>query len=108
MGDVTLVPESHVLESCLGVGPDHAGQPADLLAGYGVPLVRHGRGALLFFAEIFLRLADLGALQVTDLGRNFVEGGSNGCESGDVESMSVALNDLGRDRSYFETEAMAD
>ena len=72
VGDVALVPEGDVLEGDLGVGADDAGEAADLLAGDGVALVRHGGGAFLFFGEELLDLADLGALEVTNLGGNFV------------------------------------
>ena len=39
----------------------------------GVPLVRHRRGALLPLGERLLDLADLGAGEVADLGRDRVE-----------------------------------
>ena len=51
---------------------DYAGEAADLLAGYGIALVGHGGGSFLLFAEEFLGLADFGALQVADLGGDFI------------------------------------
>ena len=72
VGDVALVPEGDVLEGDLGVGADDAGEAADLLAGDRVPFMRHGRRALLLFAEELLGLADLGALEMTDFGGDLV------------------------------------
>ena len=71
--DVALVPEGDVFESSLGVAADYAGEAADLLAGYGIALVRHGGGPFLFFAEELFRFADFGALQVADLGGDLVQ-----------------------------------
>src|SRR6185437_15394682 len=42
MRDVALVPEGHVFVSGLRVGADNAREAADLLAGDGIALVRHG------------------------------------------------------------------
>ena len=42
-------------------------QADDLLASDRVPLVRHGRRALLPLGKRFLHLADLGLLQAADL-----------------------------------------
>ena len=47
-------------------------QPADLLAGHRIPLVRHRRAALLPGGERLLRLAHLGALQVPDFERDLL------------------------------------
>ena len=72
MADVALVPEGDVLIRRLGVGADDAGEAGDLLGGDGVALVRHGARAFLLFGEELLGLADLGALEVADLGGNLV------------------------------------
>src|SRR5581483_8216102 len=73
MRDIALMPERNVLKSRLGVAAQHARESADLLRGNGILLVRHGRGALLLFAEVLLRLADLGALQMAHLDGDLVE-----------------------------------
>ncbi len=73
VGDVALVPEGDVLEGGLGVGADDAGEAGDLFAGDGVALVRHRAGALLLFGEELFGFADLGALEVADLGGDLVE-----------------------------------
>src|SRR5579859_2717379 len=106
--NIALVPESDIFERCLRMPAHHARQSADLLAGDGVALVRHGRRSLLLFAEIFLGLAHLGALQMTDLSGDLIQSRSNDGQRGYVISVAVALDDLGRDRSGFESQAVAD
>ena len=91
------MPERDVLVGGLGVGADDAGESADLLAGDGVALVRHRRGAFLLLGEEFLSLADFGALQVTNLGGDLVERRGDDRQRGDVVRMAVALDDLGGD-----------
>ena len=67
---VALMPKGNILKRRLDVPADDSSQPADLLAGDGVALVRHGRAALLTAREIFFGLADFGALQVADFERD--------------------------------------
>ena len=68
--DVTLVPERDVLERGRDVAAQDPGEAAELLALHRVPLVGHrARALLLTRAERLGDLADLGALQVTDLER---------------------------------------
>ena len=94
VGDVALVPEGYVFEGGLGVGADDAGEAGDLFAGDGVALVRHRAGALLFFGEELFGFADLGALEVADLGGDLVERAGEDGERGDVGGVAVALDDL--------------
>jgi hypothetical protein len=70
--------------------------------------VRHRRGALLLFAEVLLRLTDLGALEVADFDGNLVESASDDGESADVGSMAIALDNLRGNRGGLETKAFAD
>ena len=72
--DVALVPQRHVLEPGAEVAAQQAGQPAQALGEDRVALVRHGRAALLAGAEGLLRLADLAAGQVADLGAHELDG----------------------------------
>ena len=108
VGDVSLVPEGDVLEGGLGVGADDTGEAADLLAGDGVALVRHGGGAFLLLGEELFGLADLGALEVADLGGDLVERGAEDGERGDVGGVAVALDDLRGDGDGGEAEFFAD
>ena len=78
----------------LRVGADDAGQAADLLAGHGIALVRHGGGALLLFAEELFGFADFGALQVADFGGDLVERGGDDRERGEIVGVAVALDHL--------------
>ena len=62
----------------------------------------------MFFAEVLLRLANLGTLKVTDLDGNFIERAAENGEGADVGCMAIALDDLGCDGSRLETELLAD
>ena len=95
--NIALVPERDVLESGLRVRSHHARQSRDLFAGHRIALVRHGRRALLLFAEIFFGLADFGALQVADFGGDLVERRCDRGERCQIVGMAVALNYLRRD-----------
>ena len=64
--------------------------------GDRVALVRHRRRALLALAERLLDLADLGALQVADLGREPLQPGAGQRDLGEQLGMPVAGDDLGR------------
>ena len=102
------MPQCDVFKRRLGVAAHYARQAADLFAGDGVLLVRHGRRALLLFAEVLLRLANLGALQVADLDGELVERAADERKGGDVGSMAIALNDLRGYGRGLEAEALAD
>ena len=71
--DVALVPERDVLQRGERVRAHEPREAGHLLAAHRVPLVRHGRGALLARAERLLHLAHLGLLQAADLGRELLE-----------------------------------
>ena len=71
--NVALVPEGDVLQASLGIAANHTRKAADLLTGYWVPLVWHGGGPFLFFAEELFRFPDFGALQVANLGGDLVQ-----------------------------------
>ena len=103
--DVALVPEGDVLEAGLGIAAHHAREAADLLAGHGVALVRHGGGALLLFAEELFRFADFGALQVANLGGDLVQRRGNDGERAEVVRVAVALNDLRAKRRQLSVPA---
>ena len=70
--------------------------------------MRHGRGALLLFAEVLLRLAHLGALQVADFDGDFVERTAEDGQRGDVGGVPVALDDLRGHGRGLEAEPRAD
>ncbi len=108
VGDVAFVPEDYVFETGLSVGADYAGETADLFAGDGVPLVGHGGGALLFFGKEFFGFADFGALQVADFCGDFIEGGGDDGERGEIGGVAVALNDLAADGGGVKAQTGAD
>src|SRR5438132_10737350 len=108
MRDIALVPERNVLESGLRIRAHHARQPADLLAGDGIPLVRHRRRAFLFFAEIFFYFADFGTLKMANFRGDFVERAGYHGKSSEKSRMAIALNNLRRNCGSFQSQARAD
>ena len=102
------MPQGDILKSCLRVGAHHPRQSADLLAGHGIALVRHGRRAFLLFAEKFLGLADFGALQVADFGRDLVERGGDHRQRRQIMRVPVALDHLRRNRRRLQSQPRAD
>ncbi len=108
VGDVALVPQGHVVKGNLGVGLDHARQTADLLHRDGVALVGHGRAALLALAERLLGLEGVGLLEVADLGRDALAGGSRGGEHAGEVGVVVARDDLRGQRVVDEAEVLTD
>ena len=82
--------ERDVLEPGLQIAAQHAGEPAELLGLHRVALVRHRARALLGAgAERLLHLAHLGALEVADLGREGLDGGTH--RRARVEQLGVAV-----------------
>ena len=108
VGDVALVPEGDVFERGHGVGADGSGESADALGLLRVALVGHRGGAGLALGEGLADLADLGPLEVADLGGEALERGGDHGEGGEEVCVSVALDDLGRDRLDAESELAAD
>src|SRR4051794_9481493 len=104
--DVPLVPERDVLDARLRVAAQHAREAADALAHDRVALVRHrARALLLPRAERLLGLADLGALEMADLGREALEAGARQGDRLQQRRVTVARDDLRRDRLGGEAEA---
>ena len=105
--DVALVPQRDVLEPGLQVAAQHAGEAAELLGLHRVALVRHRARALLGAgAERLLDLADLGALEVADLGGERLDGGAH--RRARVEQLGVAVaGDHLRGRHRREPERLA-
>src|SRR3954452_6565659 len=104
--DVALVPQRDVLDARLRVPAQHAREAADALAHDRVALVRHrARALLLPRAERLLGLADLGALEVADLGREALEPGAGESDRLQQRRVAVARDDLGRHRLGRERQA---
>ena len=98
VGDVALVPQRHVLQRRDDLGADDASQPRQVLGQHRVALVGHGGGPLLAGGEILLGLAQLGALEVPDLGGQPLHGARDDGEGGEEGGVAVARDHLGRDR----------
>ena len=104
MADVALVPERLVLERGVGVAAQQPGETGDPLGQDRVALVGHRRRALLAGLERLLDLADLGVLEVADLGREALQRATDDGDRGQQRGVAVALDDLGADRVGMETE----
>ena len=104
MADVALVPERLVLERRVGVAAQQPGQPGDPLGQDRVALVGHRRRALLAGLERLLELADLGVLEVADLGREALQRPADDRDRRQQRRVPVALDDLGADRVGVEPE----
>ena len=107
MRDVPLVPQRHVLESRLQVGPHDPRQAADRLGGDRVALVRHRRRALLSRLEPLEHLADFGALEMAQLNGDHLA--RRGCRCTGPQQLGVAVpgDHLGR-RHRAQTEGVTD
>ena len=101
------MPEGDVLEADERRAAHDPREAADPLRRDRVALVRHRRRAFLAPAERLLDLADLGAREVADLERERVERRREDGERGEQLGVTVALEDLRRDRRRLESEALA-
>ena len=108
VADVALVPERLVLERGVGVAAQEPRQPGDPLGQDRVALVRHRARALLAGRERLLELADLGVLEVADLGREALERAAEDGDRGEQRRVPVALDDLGADRVDVEAQGGED
>ena len=108
MRDVPLVPKRNILKGRLSVAAQDARQAADLFRGDRILLVRHRRGALLLFAEVLLRLAHLGPLQVAQLDSDLIQRAAGNCQHRNVRRVPIALDDLRGHRRGLEAQPRAD
>ena len=107
MRDVALVPQGDVLERRMSVRPNQPREAADLLAADRIALVRHRRRALLALPERLLDLANLRLLQPADFEREFLERCPSNGQRRQKLRMTIALDDLRRDRLRLESETAA-
>ena len=87
---------------------DQPGKPGQILRQHRVALVRHRRGALLPGGEIFLGLAQFGALQMADLGGEPLDRRGDQRQRHEELGVTVARDHLGRDRLGLEAELLGD
>src|SRR6476661_7692484 len=108
MRDVALVPKRDVLKSGFRVAANNPREAADLLAGHGVALMRHGGAALLSRRERFFRFANFRSLQVADFKRDLFERGGNSGQRSDVMGVQIAREDLRGNRCGLQAKPCAD
>jgi len=94
MADVTLMPEWNVFHGSQAVRSYKARQTGEVFRGDRIPLVWHGRGALLPLGKEFLRFQHLSSLEVSEFDRKFLYGGSKDGQGGEELSMMISLNNL--------------
>ena len=94
MADVPLVPHRDVVQRSHHVPAQQARQPTDPFTELGIALVRHRARALLAARERLERLADLGALQRSNLGGLLFERGRDNRQRCDELRVTIALQDL--------------
>ena len=95
VADVALVPQRLVLERRAGVAAEHASETRHALGQDRVALVGHRGRALLARLERLLDLADLGVLEVADLGREPLQAAAEDRDRGQQRGVAIALDDLG-------------
>src|SRR5258706_12679023 len=98
------MPERLILKCRMGVATKEPGEPGDPLGQNRIALVRHRRAALLAGLERLLELADLGVLEVADLGRKALEATADDRDRREQRSVAIALNDLGPRRTGLEPQ----
>ena len=108
MRNVALVPERDIFHRRQRHAAHEAGEAGEIFGQHRIALVRHGRGALLAFGEIFLGLQHFGALQMADFGREPLDRRGDDAERREKHGMPVARNDLGRDRLDRKAELFGD
>lgn len=108
VADITLMPEGDILHGGLGIAPKNTRKAAKALAGDRVAFVRHGRASLLAFGESLLNFQDLGALEVTELGRPAIDGATDQGDRCHEFGVTVTLNDLRGDIRRLKAKLFAD
>ena len=100
------MPKRDVLQTGDEVPAQHPGKTYEAFGGDRVALVRHGRRALLADCEGLFDLADLGPLEIADLGRESLDGGAERGARVQVLAMAVPGDHLGgRNRRQAESAA---
>jgi hypothetical protein len=108
VADVALVPERLVLERRLGITAEQPREARDPFAEDRVALVGHRARALLAGLERLLELADLGVLEVPDLGREAFQRAADDRDRRQQGRVAVALDDLGARRVRVEAQLRED
>src|SRR6267378_3280601 len=104
MRNIAFVPERYVLESDDAVRAHDSSHPANALGEDRVALVRHGARSLLTFFEFLLRFTHFGPLPVTNLQSELVQRRSDDGQGAEVFRVVVALNNLRRNGSRFDSQ----
>ena len=105
VADIPLMPQGHVLQGRQRVAAQQAGQAAHVFQLPRIALMRHGRRALLAGGKRLLDLKDLGALQMTQLGRNPVERAADHRQGREKSGVPVARDHLGGNGFRYEPQA---
>src|SRR6266404_2295732 len=104
MRNIAFMPERDVLKSHDAVRAHDPSHPANALGEDRVTLMRHGARSLLAFFEFLLRFAHFGPLPVTNLQSELVQRRSDNGQGAEVLRVVVALNNLRRNGSRFDSQ----
>src|SRR6185503_16596325 len=104
MRNISFVPERNVLQAHQAVGSDDASHTTNSFRDDRIAFVGHCARSLLSLCESFLSFTHLCALPMPDVEGKLIERRSYDCQGAEVLSVTIALNDLCRDRCYFESQ----
>src|SRR6266403_198369 len=104
MRNIAFMPECDVFKSDDAVRAHYPRHPADAFGKDRGTLVRHGARSLLAFFEFLLRFAHFGPLPVTNLQSELVQRRSDNGQGAEVLRVVVALNNLRRNGSRFDSQ----
>ena len=108
MRNITFVPERDVFHRRDHGHADEAGKARQVLGQNRVALVRHGRRAFLALGEEFFGFKHFGALHVAYFNRDVFDRAGDDAECREEHGVTVAGDDLGRDRFGDEAKFFTD
>src|SRR5258708_38616507 len=108
VGNVAFMPQGYVFEGSEHIRAHRARKAANLFAGNGIALVRHGRAAALLAAERLFGFADFGALEMADFERDFFESGGDEGERAEIFGVGGALEHPGAGGSQRKPRGFAE
>ena len=106
--NVALVPQGDVFERRQRICAHDAGEAANLFAGDGIALVRHGGAAALLAAERLLDFANFGALQMANFLRDAFERRGDDGERREILRVTIAFDHLRSDWRGGKAQTLAD
>src|SRR5215218_3092903 len=107
MRDIPFMPQSDILQTNNTVRSNHSGYATDAFRDDRIALMWHRAGTFLPFRKTFLRLADLGALPVTNIERKLFQRRGDDRKCGQILGIDVSLDHLGGNWRRLQPETCA-